>query len=146
MGANLLMIGMIELAYNFLPGAKEPLAPLHVTAAIVTVAGLLAGQIGDWGNDAVFATLKKMNVRFYGQAIGSSIVGQCIDSLIFVFLGLGIAFKLPLQAMLINAGSQILFKLIVETVLFPVTAGLASLAERHDPGAYKPALRFGIWG
>jgi uncharacterized PurR-regulated membrane protein YhhQ (DUF165 family) len=146
MGANVLMIAMIEIAYNFLPGAKEPLAPLHITAAIVTVAGLVAGQIGDWGNDAMFALLKKGNKHFYVQAIGSSIVGQCIDSTIFVFLGLGVAFKLPLEAMLINAGSQVLFKLIVETVLFPVTTGLATLAEKHDPGAYKPAIRFGIWG
>ena len=144
MGANVLMILFIELAWSLLPGAKEPLAPLHITAAVVTVAGLVAGQIGDWGNDVTFQKLHRGG--FYVQALGSSVVGQIIDSSIFVFLGLGIAFKLPLSAMLINAGSQVLFKLLVETVLFPVTNKLAKVAKKHDADAYVAAERYGIWG
>jgi uncharacterized integral membrane protein (TIGR00697 family) len=144
LGANLFMIICFEIGYYLLPGGREALAPLHITAAIVTIAGMVAGQLGDWGNDATFQLLQRRG--FYVQAIGSSVVGQVIDSVLFVFLGLGIAFHLPVRVMLINAGSQILFKLLVETVLFPVTKSLANVAKKHDPYAFQEVLKHGFFG
>jgi uncharacterized integral membrane protein (TIGR00697 family) len=148
LGANVLMVIVFEIGYFLLPGGKSTLSLLHTTAAIVTFAGLLAGQVGDWCNDIVFQKLKSRG--FYVQAIGSSVVGQVVDSFIFVFLGLGMAFNLPLKIMLINAGSQVLFKLLIESVLFPATNKLARYALKKDPYCNTPVVgrpeRFNFFG
>lgn len=77
---------------------------------------------GDLVNDIVFRRMKagkKGMQGFAGRAIVSSLLGEAIDSMVFIpvgFLGL-----LPLKDMLIMAGTQVVLKVAYEAIIIPLT-------------------------
>lgn len=150
MSANLLMSLVFLGMYMFLGGERAAgIEQLAKFSWIICIAGLVAGQIGDWVNDIVFTVIRQnkyFRIGFLGRALLSSVAGETIDSLIFVFGGLVIAFGVSFTPAMVMVGSQILFKLIVETVFFPLTVGLKKVAMEGDEDAYIPSKTFGIFG
>lgn len=150
MAANLLMtfafIGMYALLGEEKAKGIEQLAK---NSWIIVVASIVAGQMGDWANDVVFTWLKQhpmlVPTNFFMRALSSSIIGQTIDSSLFVFGGLVVAFHIPFVPALIMVGSQVLFKLLVETVFFPLTLGLKHLAKMGRD-EYTETHSYGIFG
>ena len=124
---NLLMVTMFTLAI------KTP-SPSYWNdqAAFETVLGstprvlfasLLAFVVGDFVNDKVF---KKMKAKYIGthkrfglRAIISSVVGELVDSLIF----LPIAFfgKMPIKTLVIMTITQVFVKTGYEIIILPIT-------------------------
>ena len=101
----------------------------------IVAASLTAFWAGDFVNSYVLAKLKlKTAGRFlWLRTIGSTVVGQGVDSLIFyplAFLG-----EWPASLVLAVMGSNFLVKVGVETVMTPVTyqlVGFLKRAERED--------------
>jgi hypothetical protein len=101
----------------------------------IVLASMLAFWIGDFANSYVLAKMKLMtNGRFlWTRTIGSTIVGQGVDSLVFyplAFAGLWSTESL-VQTVLFNW----FFKVAVEVVMTPVTYGVVGVlkrAERED--------------
>lgn len=124
---NLLMVTMFTLAI------KTP-APSYWNdqAAFETVLGstprvlfasLLAFVIGDFTNDKVFKKMKENYIgthkRFGTRAIISSLVGELVDSLIF----LPIAFfgKMPVKTLIVMTITQVFIKTGYEVIILPLT-------------------------
>lgn len=124
---NLLMVTMFTLAI------KTP-APSYWNdqAAFETVLGstprvlfasLLAFVIGDFTNDKVFKKMKENYIgthkRFGMRAIISSLVGELVDSLIF----LPIAFfgKMPVKTLIVMTITQVFIKTGYEVIILPLT-------------------------
>lgn len=149
MAANLLMSLVFAGMYALLGGERAAgIEQLAKFSWVICIAGLVAGQIGDWANDAVFAWIKQsywIRSNFLIRALASSVVGETIDSVIFVFGGLVVAFHVPLAPALVMVGSQILFKLIVETIFFPLTLGLKKVAKMGGDD-YTTTHSFDIFG
>lgn len=151
MASNLLM-SLVFAGMYMLIGGGEHAAGIERLAKfswIIVTASLVAGQLGDWVNDIVFTLIKQnkyVRTPFIFRALASSAAGQAVDSSLFVFGGLSIAFGIPFKAALVMAGSQVLFKLLVEVVFFPLTVFLKNLALKGDEDAYVPTKKFGIFG
>ena len=148
MAANLLMSFAFLGMYALLGGEKASgIEQLAKFSWVIVLASLVAGQLGDWANDVVF-TLMRQNMRssFLARALLSSVAGQSIDSIIFVFGGLVVAFGVPFQVALTMVISQVMFKLLVEAAFFPLTVALKRLAIQGDEGAYRPTYTFSIFG
>lgn len=149
MALNLLMALSFFGMYLLLgPERAAGIEQLAKVSWLICIAGLVAGQIGDWVNDIVFQIVRDYSSRspFIVRALLSSFFGQTVDSTIFVFGGLVLAFGLPLKVAIITLGSQVVAKLAVEVILFPVTAKLRMVAWKNDPMAYSPANSYGIFG
>ena len=101
----------------------------------IVLASLTAFWAGDFVNSYVLAKLKlKTAGRFlWLRTIGSTVVGQAIDSLIFyplAFLG-----EWPTQLVFAVMASNFLIKVAVEAVMTPVTykiVGFLKRAEQED--------------
>ena len=150
MGANLLMSLVFMFMYFLLGGEKAAgIEQLAKSSWIIVIASLAAGQLGDWANDVVFTLIKQnrfVQTPFIFRALASSVVGETVDSAVFVFGGLVLAFHIPFAPAIAVVVSQILFKLLVETAFFPLTLALKKYALKGDDNAYLPTNKFGIFG
>ena len=100
----------------------------------IVLASLSGYLIGEFSNSAILSRLKVlMNGRFlWIRAIGSSLVGELLDSLAFVFVAsLTGVFGWELFATLVL--TNYLFKLSVEVIIFPFTF-LAARKLKRDEG------------
>lgn len=134
---NLVMVLFFQLSI-----ATE--APAHWTdqAAFETVLGnaprilaasLLAYVMGDFVNDRVFQRMKqrrKGTEGFAARAIISSLVGEMVDSSIFIplaFIG-----QMPMGTMLIMAATEVCLKVGYEIVIVPITTSVAKKLSRLE--------------
>jgi hypothetical protein len=122
------------------PDPSEPFS-LEIQPALELVFGgtwrIVAGSIiaflvGDFMNSYVLAKMKVFTRGHFlwMRTIGSTIVGQGLDSLIFypiAFLGIWEATTM-LQVVLFNWG----FKVLVETVMTPFTYLIVGFLKRHE--------------
>ncbi len=125
----------------------DPQEPYNavIQPALVTVFGgtwriVAASMLGYWAGDfANSYVLAKLKIRTRGRylwtrTIGSTLVGQAIDSLIFyplAFLGLWTAEKM-LQVVVFNCA----FKVAVEVVFTPATYALVNWLKRVEHEDY----------
>ena len=99
----------------------------------IAVASLSGYLIGGFSNSAILSRLKVlMKGRFlWVRAIGSSIAGQLLDSLAFVFVAsLTGVFGWELFVTLVL--TNYLFKLSVEVIIFPITFLAASKLKKSE--------------
>lgn len=86
------------------------------------VASLLAYVVGDWANDIIFRNMKakKRGMKgFAARAILSSLVGEIIDSAIFIplaFFG-----TMPFDTLVIMGITQVVLKVGYEIIVVPLT-------------------------
>lgn len=100
----------------------------------VLVASLLAFVIGGWADDAVFAKMKakypKSHKGFGMRAITSSLMGELVDSLIFLpiaFLG-----QMPLTTLVVMTVMQVVIKTAYEIVILPVTTYVVKKVSKYE--------------
>ena len=100
----------------------------------IVAASMLAFWVGEFANSFVLAKMKLMTGgRFlWMRTIGSTVVGQGLDSLIFYPLAFyGLAGWPPEQLMQVVI-SQWLIKTSWEAILTPVTYGVVGFLKRHE--------------
>jgi uncharacterized PurR-regulated membrane protein YhhQ (DUF165 family) len=64
------------------------------------------------------------------RTLGSTVAGQAVDSLVVTF-GL-FAFTLPVQTILVMAGSGYLFKVLYEAAATPITYAIVGFLKREE--------------
>nr|DAI22191.1 MAG TPA: Putative vitamin uptake transporter [Caudoviricetes sp.] len=100
----------------------------------VLMASLLAFVLGDLVNDKIFAKMKRKypdSIKGFGaRAIFSSIMGELVDSL--VFLPLAFWGLMPLQTLVIMTITQVVIKTGYELLILPFTTITVKLVTRYE--------------
>ena len=100
----------------------------------VLMASLLAFVLGDLVNDKIFAKMKRKypdSIKGFGaRAIFSSIVGELVDSL--VFLPLAFWGLMPLQTLVIMTLTQVFIKTGYELLILPFTTITVKLVTQYE--------------
>lgn len=131
---------MTQVVLGVPPDPSEPFS-LQIQPALelvfggtwrIVVASIIAFLVGDFMNSYVLAKMKVFTRgRFlWMRTIGSTVVGQGLDSLIFypiAFLGLWEATTM-LQVVVFNWG----FKVLVEALMTPLTYLVVGFLKRHE--------------
>jgi queuosine precursor transporter len=121
------------------PGSEALDAAFHQVLGLVpriVVASLIAYCVGEFTNAYTLAKLKVITGgrHFWLRAIGSTLLGQAVDTLLFVTIAfVGVAGTPPLLAVVF---SNYLFKLLVEVLLLPLTYGVVGLLKRAEQEDY----------
>jgi queuosine precursor transporter len=111
----------------------------------IVLASMIAFWAGEFANSYVLARMKVWTKgrHLWSRTIGSTIVGQGIDSLIFYPLAFYGAPDWPVEAMLQVMLSQFLLKVAWEALLTPVTyAAVGALKRREGVDVYDEATDF----
>ena len=100
----------------------------------IVFASVIAFWLGEFANSYVLARMKVLtNGRhLWTRTIGSTIVGQGIDSLIFYPLAFYGAPGWPVEAMLAVMATQFLLKVSWEALLTPVTYAVVGFLKRRE--------------
>ena len=123
------------------------LVELGSASWVITIAGLLAMQLGNLTNDIIF--LKCIKLPRLPRFWTSSLCGEIVDSTVFVFCGLFLVFRLPIHVCLVTIGSQVVFKMLVETCWSPVSLALAPRFcdwAGVKPARERPVEKISIFG
>jgi uncharacterized PurR-regulated membrane protein YhhQ (DUF165 family) len=99
---SVIMIALLKLTV-LLPTASDPanLPILFDAIAGTFVFSLFGAYMGDWLNDIFFEKLRKTHIPFWKRALGSSVVGQFVDSSIFYSTMSILFWHMPLNKVLL---------------------------------------------
>ncbi|MFC1859036.1 queuosine precursor transporter [Thermodesulfobacteriota bacterium] len=109
----------------------------------ILVASFIAYLIGEFSNAFVLAKMKiaTQGRWLWTRTIGSTIVGQGLDSLVFITLAF--AGKIPLKGLATMIVTQWLVKSLFEALLTPLTyLGVNFLKRQEQIDAYDHGTRF----
>jgi len=143
---NLLLVialwisGILPGAFFWGEGEQDSYSRILGQVPNILIASFIAYLIGEFSNSTVLALLKyKMQGRLlFVRTIGSTIVGQGLDSFIFIFLAFGI---LPGvfggdpwsgTALLGAALAQWIVKILYETLATPITYLVVNFMKRVE--------------
>ena len=100
----------------------------------ILVASFIAYLIGEFSNSTVLALLKyKMQGRLlWVRTIGSTVVGQGLDSFIFIFIAFGVFGDWSAASLLGAAIAQWIIKILYETVATPLTYAAVGYMKRKE--------------
>jgi len=126
-----ILLGQILPAASFWDGQGAYERILGYTPRIL-VASFLAYLVGEFSNSFVLAKMKiATNGRWlWSRTIGSTLVGQGLDSIVFItfaFVG-----TIPLAALLSAIITQWLAKSVYEAAVTPVTYKVVNFLKRHE--------------
>jgi uncharacterized integral membrane protein (TIGR00697 family) len=119
---NVVAVGLYQVAMLF--PSSSPTAPAFASLLSTTprlfVAGLISYMLGNLLNSHVLVKLKeKYSDLLFVRVVGSTIIGETVDSVIFIsisFLGV-----LPNELIVTMICCQIVFKVLYEVIFYPVT-------------------------
>lgn len=95
------------------------------------IGGLTAFLLGQLVNGKVLVHMKgRGDNPFWLRALISTILGEFVDSIIFVVIMF--AFRMPIQEMLMMVLLQTVFKTLVESILLPLTSKVVVHIEKLD--------------
>jgi uncharacterized integral membrane protein (TIGR00697 family) len=133
---NLLMAGFLWLVVQLPPAQGWPLQEQFTTVLSlvprVVVASTIAYWAGEFMNSFVLAKLKVLTSgRFlWVRTISSTIVGQGVDTVLFVLIAFAGVFP---QDLLVRAiWSGYLFKVLYEAVATPITYAVVNFLKRAE--------------
>ncbi len=138
--ANLLVVVALALA-GIIPGAVfwSEADQGSYTRILGQVPGILAASfaaylVGEFANSTVLALLKyQMRGRWlFVRTIGSTVVGQGLDSFIFIFLAFGAFGDWSGQALLGAALAQWIVKVLYEAAATPFTYLVVGFMKRKE--------------
>ena len=136
--ANLLVVIALWLA-GLIPGAgfwedQEAYDTILGQVPWILVASFIAYLIGEFSNSTVLALLKyKMQGRLlFVRTIGSTVVGQGLDSFIFIYIAFGIGSDWSAQGLLQAAVAQWIVKILYETVATPLTYAVVGYMKKKE--------------
>jgi uncharacterized integral membrane protein (TIGR00697 family) len=100
----------------------------------IVLASICAFWAGEFANSLVLSKMKlwTRGKHLWTRTIGSTIVGQGVDSLIFYPLAFYGAPDWPVEAMLMVMVSQFILKVSWEALLTPVTYGVVGFLKRRE--------------
>jgi queuosine precursor transporter len=100
----------------------------------IVLASICAFWAGEFANSLVLSKMKlwTRGRHLWTRTIGSTIVGQGVDSLIFYPLAFYGAPDWPVEAMLMVMVSQFILKVSWEALLTPVTYGVVGFLKRRE--------------
>ena len=101
---------------------------------LILLGSFVAYLIGELSNSATLAFLKfRTQGRFlWVRTIGSTVIGQGLDSFIFIFIAFGIAGILPLDQLLRVALFQWWGKIAYEALATPLTYAVVGYLKRRE--------------
>ena len=111
------------------------------SAPRITAASLIAYVAGDFVNDRVFARMKKRHPDMTGfawRAIISSCIGELSDCL--VFLPLAFIGRLPVSTLIGIGLAQVSAKILLETILLPITTVVTKAVQKDDDRRRKASV------
>jgi len=138
--ANLMILVILALPPDEQEPFNERIQPALETVFSltpgVTIGSILGYLVGDFTNSFVMAKMKILTRGrwLWTRTIGSTIVGQGVDSLIFypiAFAGVWTAGTM-IQVILVNW----FFKVMVEVVMTPATYGVVGFLKRREQEDY----------
>ncbi len=109
---------------------------LLMTAPRIAIASIIAYFAGEFSNSFILSKMKIWTRgRFlWTRTIGSTIVGELIDSALFVFIAFSGLWE---QALLINVLiSNYIFKTLYEIIATPLTYGVIGWLKKHENEDY----------
>ena len=100
----------------------------------ILVASFIAYLIGEFSNSSVLALLKyKMQGRLlFVRTIGSTVVGQGLDSFIFIYIAFGVGGDWGAQGLLSAALAQWITKILYEAAATPLTYAVVGYMKRTE--------------
>ncbi len=127
MSAIFMIVAKLPAAADW-PFQEDYMNILGYTPRIV-FASLIAYLAGEFSNATILAKMKvKMKGRhLWARTIGSTIVGQGIDTLLFVVIAFGGVF--PIWAMIV---SNYIFKTLVEVIFTPITYAVVNFLKKSE--------------
>ena len=136
--ATLFMAGMAHVVVALPPASDWPGQAAYESVfgqvPRIVFASVVAFWLGEFANSYVLARMKLLTRgrHLWSRTIGSTIVGQGIDSLIFYPLAFYGAPGWPLEAMLWVMVSQFALKVGWEVLLTPVTYAVVGFLKRRE--------------
>ena len=137
-GANLLVVVILWLA-GIIPAEvfwadQEAYDAVLGRTPMILLASFIAYLVGEFSNSAVLALLKfSMQGRhLWVRTIGSTVVGQGLDSFIFIFIAFGVTGILPMEAVLRVALFQWFAKIAYEALATPLTYAVVGYMKRKE--------------
>lgn len=134
--ANLFVVCAISLAAivpaaSFWDGQAAYEQILGFTPRIL-LASFCAYLVGEFANSMVLAKMKVATGgrHLWTRTIGSTLVGQGLDSLVFVLIAF--SFVVPLPALVTMIATQWLVKTAYEALATPVTYGVVGYLKRRE--------------
>ena len=105
----------------------------------IVLASIIAYFAGEYSNSVILSRLKVLTKgkRLWMRTIGSTLVGELVDSVLFVFIGFTGLY--PVEILVIMAFSNYLFKTTIEVAFTPLTylvVGAVKKAEKTDAYDY----------
>ena len=145
--ANLIVVAAIWLA-QVLPGApiwdaQEAYERILGLAPRILLASFLAYLVGEFANAVVLAKMKiaTRGRWLWTRTIGSTLVGQGLDSLIFITLAF--AGTIPTRVLMVAIVAQWLGKSAYEALVTPLTYLVVNFLKRRDGlDVYDERTRF----
>lgn len=119
---NVVVVGLYQVAMLF--PSSSPTAPAFASLLSTTprlfVAGLISYMLGNLLNSQVLVKLKeKYSDLLFVRVVGSTIIGETVDSVIFISISFyGV---LPNGLIVTMICCQIVFKVLYEVIFYPVT-------------------------
>lgn len=139
-GANLLLVVALWLT-GIIPGApfwspEEQDAYDRILGQVpwILAASFVAYLVGEFANATVLALLKyRMRGRYlWVRTIGSTVVGQGLDSFIFIFIAFGVGAGWSGAQLLSAAIAQWMVKILYEAAATPVTYAVVGYLKRKE--------------
>ena len=137
-GANLVVVVALWLT-GLIPAAgfwgdQEAYDTILGQVPWILVASFIAYLIGEFSNSTVLSLLKyRMQGRLlFVRTIGSTVVGQGLDSFIFIYIAFGIGGDWGAQGLLSAALAQWIVKILYETAATPVTYAVVGYMKRNE--------------
>jgi queuosine precursor transporter len=105
----------------------------------IVLASIIAYFAGEYSNSVILSRLKVLTKgkRLWMRTIGSTLVGELVDSVLFVFIGFTGLY--PMEVLVVMAFSNYLFKTTIEVAFTPLTylvVGAVKKAEKTDTYDY----------
>jgi uncharacterized integral membrane protein (TIGR00697 family) len=133
--ASFILVAISFIAVKIPPAPEytnqNAFATIFAPVGRIVLASLLAYWCGEFANSFTLAKMKLLTGGRYlwTRTIGSTIVGQAVDTTVVVFV---IFYKQPLDVIVRLIISGYLIKVIYETVMTPVTYAIVNSLKRSE--------------
>jgi uncharacterized integral membrane protein (TIGR00697 family) len=135
--ANILMVLIFVIISNLpAPGYFDPTAYQVVMAVtpIVVVASMIGYLSGEFCNSTVLSVMKKYTKgnRLWMRTIGSTIVGEGVDTVFFIGIVFLVGFQMPLEVVLGMMALQYAVKVTYEVLATPLTYKVVGYIKKKE--------------
>jgi queuosine precursor transporter len=100
---------------------------------MIVIASLIAYFLGNYTNSIIMSLMKKKQKgkHLWKRTIGSTLVGEGVDTIVFATLAFGITGIIPISGVIGLIILNYIFKVLVEVFMTPVTYKIVGLLKRR---------------